>query len=111
MRSVFLLLGNTSQELDSWPDIVIQLNKIGKDNTKRRIQCRIPEDIDFIAAKKVHKCFDINNVKGRHYWVISIEHMKQAKNKFMYLKIHPDWHLAILTSVSYFSGGAHSLQV
>jgi len=53
MRSVFLLLGNKPQQLATWPDIVIQLNKIGKDNTKRRIQCCVPEEIDYSAAKKV----------------------------------------------------------
>ena len=53
MRSVFLLLGNKSSELQTWPDILIQLNKIGKINTKRRIQCCVPEDIDYSAAQKV----------------------------------------------------------
>jgi len=52
MRAVFLLLGHSSTELSTWSDIVIQLNKTGKENTKRRIQCRVPEDISYNAARK-----------------------------------------------------------
>lgn len=79
---MFLLLGNKISELKTWQDIVIQLNKIGKDNTKRRIQCCVPESIEFTAASKVELIlckydeelvFDTTQALGVFYnWVRSI---------------------------------------